>query len=81
MTERDVGPNLQRTNTETEAETEVETEAGTEAETDTEERNGNTEDRVLVQGETSYMYKKMERGVGNRRKKERHRERKGSLVK
>jgi hypothetical protein len=53
MTGRDVGPNLQRKNTETEAETEAVTEAGTEAETDTEERNGNTEDRVLVQGETS----------------------------
>jgi hypothetical protein len=53
MTERDVGPNLQRTNTETEAETEVETEAGTEAETDTEERNKNTEDQGQVQGEKS----------------------------
>ena len=58
MTGRDVGPNLQMRNTETEAEAE------TEAETDTDERNGNTdtEDRVLVQGETSYFYKKMERG-------------------
>jgi hypothetical protein len=45
MTGRDVGPNLQRRNTETGAETE--------AETDTEERNANTdtEDQVLVQGE------------------------------
>ncbi len=66
MTGRDIGPNLQRRNAETEAETEAvtaveteaETEAGTEAVTDTEERNGNTntEDRVLVQGETLYLY-------------------------
>jgi hypothetical protein len=66
MTGRDDGPNLQRRNTETGAETEAETEA--EAETDIDERNGNTdtEDQVLVQGETSYFYKKIERGVGKR---------------
>ena len=69
MTGRDDGPNLQRRNTKTGAETEAETEA----ETDTDERNGNTdtEDQVLVQGETSYFYKKIERGVGKRRKTDR----------
>jgi hypothetical protein len=70
MTGRDIGPNLQRRNAETEAvtavETEAGTEAGTEAVTDTEERNGNTntEDQVLVQGEKE---KEKEREGGERK--------------
>ncbi len=76
MTGRNIGPNLQRRN----AETEAETEAGTEAEidTDTEERNGNTEDRVLVQGETSYVQKDGERV--RKKKKERQTERESSKI-